>query len=263
MTYTEALLKFTVVSIIFTMIPGIDFTFMLRAAILQPRKLALVAAIGVQIGIFAWAMIAVTGMQTLITFHPIVFDMLKIVGIVYMFYIGCNFFLASYPNWKEKTIYPIIYKITRNKKYIANKTNIKSNNDFALESRENNTENKNMYLISSGSYLKSSATKISKKQYIKHFTQGFLCDMLNPKVGFTFLLIFPNFMAKGVNKIFMGASLGIIHMFFGILSFFLMVICTNYLRKYFMSEKYAKLVDRISGVIIIILTFCFIYEQTV
>lgn len=217
MTYIEAILQFAVVAFLLTIVPGLDVMLMMRSAIAYPKKLALTVALGINSGLLVWALIAVTGMQTIITMYPDALTILKIAGAIYLIFLGCTF----------------IYRGLKKNSY--------------QNPLEDNNEN-------------TSLPNYSAKDYSKAFLQGFMCDMLNPKIGVSYLLLIPNFLAKDVNKIFMGLSLGAVHAIIAMLLFTAMVLFINVFKAHFMSEKHMKLTDVFSGLLIALVGVAVLFE---
>lgn len=88
MTVTSALLSFSVLALLLTIIPGLDTALVLRSAIAQSRKHAVVTALGVNTGALVWGAAAAVGASALLAASTFAYDVLRIAGAVYMVYLG-------------------------------------------------------------------------------------------------------------------------------------------------------------------------------
>ncbi|RIJ78102.1 LysE family translocator [Nakamurella silvestris] len=88
MTVTSALLSFSVVAVFLTIIPGLDTALVLRSAIAQSRRHAIVTALGINTGALVWGAAAAVGATALLAASTLADDGLRIAGALYMIYLG-------------------------------------------------------------------------------------------------------------------------------------------------------------------------------
>ncbi|WP_462418263.1 LysE family translocator [Kytococcus sp. Marseille-QA3725] len=88
MTLTDALVSFALVAAVLTVTPGLDLALVLRAALRDGRRAAAATGMGVCAGILAWAVAAAVGVSALLAASATAFTVLKLVGAVYMVYLG-------------------------------------------------------------------------------------------------------------------------------------------------------------------------------
>lgn len=79
------------------MAPGPDFALTLKNAILYPRKIALLTALGVALGILVHTTYCIFGLAVVIASSKQLFNLIKIIGSGYLIYIGVQSFLAKDP----------------------------------------------------------------------------------------------------------------------------------------------------------------------
>lgn len=91
-TVTSALLSFAAVSFLLTIIPGLDTAMVLRSAISQTRRHAVVTALGINTGALAWGAAAAVGASALLAASSLAYDGLRIAGALYMAYLGVTMF---------------------------------------------------------------------------------------------------------------------------------------------------------------------------
>lgn len=88
MTVTSALLSFAALAIFLTIIPGLDTALVLRAAISQGRRHAVITALGVNTGALVWGAAAAVGATALLTASEVAYDGLRLAGACYLVWIG-------------------------------------------------------------------------------------------------------------------------------------------------------------------------------
>ncbi|MBX3099849.1 MAG: LysE family translocator [Salinibacterium sp.] len=96
MTLASALGSFALLAGVLTIIPGPDSTLILRSALVQSRKHAYWTAIGIASGTFVWGAAAALGAAALLAASEIAFTILKIVGALYLAYLGTSMIVKSF-----------------------------------------------------------------------------------------------------------------------------------------------------------------------
>lgn len=94
MTVTAALLSFAVVAALLTVTPGLDTALVLRAALVQGRRLAIATAIGIITGALIWGMAASVGLAALVAASDTAFTVLRVIGAAYMAWLGVRLILT-------------------------------------------------------------------------------------------------------------------------------------------------------------------------
>ena len=91
----------------------------------------------------------------------------------------------------------------------------------------------------------------SKKALTKAFVEGFLTNVLNPKVSMFYLAAFPQFIPMGENAIFYGLSLVSLHVVMNMMWFSLMVLLLSKMTH--LTKKYVlqKALKSVTGIIFI------------
>ena len=96
MGVAEALGGFAIVAALLTILPGPDSALILRSALVQGRKHAYATALGIASGTFVWGAAAALGAAALLAASEFGFMLLKIVGAVYLAYLGVSMIVKSF-----------------------------------------------------------------------------------------------------------------------------------------------------------------------
>ncbi|TDC50083.1 LysE family translocator [Jiangella ureilytica] len=95
MTIGQALLSFSVVAALLTVIPGLDTALVLRAAVSRGRGHAVAAALGVGAGCLAWGVAAAVGASALLVASETAYRLLTLAGAVYLVGLGAHLLWTS------------------------------------------------------------------------------------------------------------------------------------------------------------------------
>jgi threonine/homoserine/homoserine lactone efflux protein len=87
---TVQVLTFGGVVALGAMSPGPDFAIVLRRSALAGRPHGMATAAGVAAGVFAWAIVAATGVAALVAMASVAFTIIKLVGAGYLVHLGVN-----------------------------------------------------------------------------------------------------------------------------------------------------------------------------
>ncbi len=96
MTVASALWSFALLAGVLTIIPGPDSALILRSALIQTRKHAYATALGIASGTFVWGAAAAVGAAALLAASELAFTALKIVGALYLAYLGVSMIVKSF-----------------------------------------------------------------------------------------------------------------------------------------------------------------------
>ena len=96
MTVASALWSFALLAGVLTIIPGPDSALILRSALVQSRKHAYATAVGIASGTFVWGAAAAVGAAALLAASEVAFTILKIVGALYLAYLGVSMIVKSF-----------------------------------------------------------------------------------------------------------------------------------------------------------------------
>ena len=95
MTYTQALLGFAVLAGAMSLVPGLDMMMTLNESIHYGRRNGIAASLGIQCGVLVWAVAAAAGLAALISAFPLAYDAIRVVGGLYLLYLGWTMSGAS------------------------------------------------------------------------------------------------------------------------------------------------------------------------
>lgn len=96
MDLTQALVGFTVVAALLTIVPGIDTALVLRAAIGQGGRRAFVTAAGVGTGTLVWGVVAAVGASALLAASELAYRLLTLAGAAYMVWLGASMLIRTF-----------------------------------------------------------------------------------------------------------------------------------------------------------------------
>lgn len=90
------LLPFLAVSAVVVVTPGVDMALVTKNALLHGRTAARATALGVNLGIFIWSLSAALGLAAVIAASAVAFTAIKLVGALYLVYLGVRALLGSH-----------------------------------------------------------------------------------------------------------------------------------------------------------------------
>jgi threonine/homoserine/homoserine lactone efflux protein len=96
MTTEQALLSFTLTGGLLTITPGLDTALVLRTAAVEGRKQAMLAGMGICSGCLLWGAAASFGLSALLAVSGFAYKMLRIVGAIYLGYLGIKLFIRAF-----------------------------------------------------------------------------------------------------------------------------------------------------------------------
>lgn len=96
MTVATALGSFALLAGLLTIIPGPDSALILRSALVQTKRHAYATALGIASGTFVWGAAAAVGAAALLAASEVAFGILKIVGALYLAYLGISMIVKSF-----------------------------------------------------------------------------------------------------------------------------------------------------------------------
>ncbi|WP_298037298.1 LysE family translocator [uncultured Microbacterium sp.] len=96
MTIGEAILGFTVVAAMLTVIPGLDTTLVLRSALVRGRADAFATALGIVSAVLLWGAAAAVGAAALLAASEVAYRIVTIGGAAYMAYLGASMIMRSF-----------------------------------------------------------------------------------------------------------------------------------------------------------------------
>ena len=96
MTIGQALLSFTLAAGLLTITPGLDTALVLRTAAVEGRKQALLAGVGICFGCLLWGAAASFGLGALLAVSSFAYNMVRIVGAIYLGYLGIKLFIRAF-----------------------------------------------------------------------------------------------------------------------------------------------------------------------
>jgi threonine/homoserine/homoserine lactone efflux protein len=108
-----ALLAFTLAAAVLTVTPGLDTALVLRTAVVEGPVRAMVAGLGICCGLFGWGLLVSAGLGALLAVSELAFHGLRIIGALYLAYLGIRLLLRLRMPLSEMTVDAEIDESTR------------------------------------------------------------------------------------------------------------------------------------------------------
>ena len=96
MSIGQALLSFSLAAGLLTITPGLDTALVLRTAAVEGGKQALLAGVGICFGCLLWGAAASFGLGALLAVSSFGYNMLRIVGAIYLGYLGIKLLIRAF-----------------------------------------------------------------------------------------------------------------------------------------------------------------------
>ena len=77
------------------MSPGPDFTIILKQSVSHGRKISIITSLGIGTGILIHILICMLGLGIIISESKFLFEFIKILGSIYLLYIGTKFLIQN------------------------------------------------------------------------------------------------------------------------------------------------------------------------
>src|SRR5262245_40848289 len=81
---------FLIGSILLIVAPGPDFAFVMTHGLAYGRRSGVFAAFGISLGLLTHTLLAAVGLTALLISSSTIFELIKIIGAAYLFYLGCR-----------------------------------------------------------------------------------------------------------------------------------------------------------------------------
>ncbi|WP_019673676.1 LysE family translocator [Psychrobacter lutiphocae] len=166
----ENYLGFIAACILLNLAPGTDTVYIIMRSIAQGKEAGIFSALGIISGILVHTSLAALGLSVLLSTYPLVFTMVKTVGVLYLCYLGVKMLMTQ-----QTTMVSSSLENSTLKEGILE--------EGALEEGINTGNNIN--------------NNLSHAQIYK---QGILTNVFNPKVALFFLAFFPQFIDTGYSN---------------------------------------------------------------
>ena len=96
MSISEALIGFTIVAALLTIIPGLDTALVLRSSITRSKGYAFATAGGIQTGVMIWGIAAAAGASALLAVSRLGYELLSLAGAAYLVGMGVWLIVGSF-----------------------------------------------------------------------------------------------------------------------------------------------------------------------
>src|ERR1035437_742014 len=95
MEYLPLILSVTLINLFAAMSPGPDFVMCVKNSVTYSRKIGILTAIGIGLGLSIHIAYCMAGVGLIISKSPFIFNIIKISGAIYLVYMGIRSILAK------------------------------------------------------------------------------------------------------------------------------------------------------------------------
>jgi threonine/homoserine/homoserine lactone efflux protein len=110
MSIEQALLSFTLAAGLLTITPGLDTALVLRTAAVEGQRQAMLAGIGICSGCLLWGAAASFGLSALLAVSGFAYNVLRIVGAIYLSYLGIKLVIRAFCSASSNTAVESLWK---------------------------------------------------------------------------------------------------------------------------------------------------------
>ena len=110
MTIGQALFSFALAAGLLTITPGLDTALVLRTAAVEGGKQAMLAGTGVCFGCLLWGVAASFGLSALLAVSGFAYNVLRIVGAIYLGYLGVKLLIRAFAPTSSNTVAEPVWK---------------------------------------------------------------------------------------------------------------------------------------------------------
>lgn len=215
-TILDALLAFTVVAGLLTLVPGLDTALVLRSSLTRSRAYAWATATGVATGAVVWGIAAAVGVSALLAASELAYRVLTITGAAYMLWLGASMIWSSFRGTGRDPV------------------------DAAVTGAASPGE--------PGGWGAGSPPPVDPPW--RGWLTGAGTNLLNPKVGVFYIATIPQFLPDGVSPLVMGAALAGVHAALTMTWFAVLIIGGGYARRWLSSPRSLAAIDRVTGLVL-------------
>ncbi|MGM0560950.1 MAG: LysE family translocator [Pseudomonadota bacterium] len=99
----EAILAFTLAAALLTLTPGIDTALVLRTALVENARSAILAGLGVSAGVLAWGVLAAVGLGAVLAVSETAYNLVRIAGALYLLYLGALLICTAFRKGSQRS----------------------------------------------------------------------------------------------------------------------------------------------------------------
>ncbi len=194
------LTTFCIATFLLALMPGPDNLYVLTESIASGKRKGIGIVLGLNLGVFIHILGVIIGVSYFLQKYDFLFDGIKILGALYMFYLAFN----AYKDAPQSL----------------------------------NFEKQNA----------------KKEPFFMYLKQGFIMNILNPKVALFFILFLPQFIVPSdvseSNQLFI---LGLLFIGISLPTFLLFVYLGNFISKWIISPKSQEIINWIKTIVLILI----------
>lgn len=212
----SAIAAFSIAAALLTVTPGLDTALVLRTATVEGSRPAILAGLGVVMGVLAWGLLASLGLGAVLTASQIGYRLLQYAGAAYIVWLGACMVLGA-----------------------CRRTRLASARSPGGRAGEGHA----------GDRGKVGGT-VGRKS-VSWFWRGLMTNLLNPKVGVFYVSFLPQFIPADVPVVAFSVALAAIHAVMGLVWFSALTLATRPLTRLLRSPLFTRGIDGLTGTVLI------------
>ncbi len=230
---------YILMSILLILLPGPDTGLMMKNTMTLGKRGGYATITGISMALLVHITAAVFGLSAIIVNSAAIFAVLKYVGALYLIYLGVTTL------WSIKhapAASAEVSSVESSKKLSAVSSTTLSATASAASTEESSIES-SVVSVEGNNRLHQNKSPL---------LQGFLTNLLNPKVAVFFLTFLPQFVASGNQSPLPFFLLGITYLVLTIIWFLALVILLNQIGIWIKKPSTQRIIQGISGVILLV-----------
>lgn len=252
----DTLSLFIPIAIMFAILPGPDFALILKISLRQSRLAARGAACGIGVGVLLHTVAAVIGLSALIAKTPLLFNLLKYAGALYLFWMGVHIFYAQRKeNQRTKERMAASKAQNNTARFVSppittyDDSSPTHNHAVSLApSQAPSATPRNTPHHQVNDSLPRGSSPLA--QWRNGFTQGAIVNMLNPKAIIFMLTFLPQFVKTEYPASLQLAALGLCMALIAGGWFFLLASSMDYARRFLQNPRFTLWLERSTALLL-------------
>lgn len=227
---------YILMSILLILLPGPDTGLMMKNTMTLGKRGGYATITGISMALLVHITAAVFGLSAIIVNSAAIFAVLKYVGALYLIYLGVTTL------WSIKHAPAEVSSVESSKKLSAVSSTTLSATASAASTEESSIES-SVVSVEGNNRLHQNKSPL---------LQGFLTNLLNPKVAVFFLTFLPQFVASGNQSPLPFFLLGLTYLVLTIIWFLALIILLNQIGIWIKKPSTQRIIQGISGVILLV-----------
>ncbi|MEV0375699.1 LysE family translocator [Streptomyces sp. NPDC050636] len=218
----DAIGTFALMVGLLTLTPGLDTALILRTAALGHRRRAWGVVLGIQSGTLVWGVLASLGVTALLTASHLAYETLRWAGAAYLVWMGGRLLWAT---WRHSS-------------------------SESPQTAGTGTETGTGVETRARTGAEARARTGTGDTLLGGWRQGFVTNLLNPKMGAFYVAVLPQFIPDGASHLAPGVLLAGVHILLAVIWACALIAFAHMLRDRLQRPSARRCLDRITGTVV-------------